>query len=506
MRECRNVYFYKRDLERALDTLTVERFAFIHGDPTFSNLMLRGGVTPVFIDPRGYFGYTELHGDPNYDWAKLYYSVVGNYDQFNRKNFRLAVNPDAVELAIGSNGWESLEEDLFAQERGRSPHRQAPARRDLAVAHDLRLAGPRLHLWGFLQRDLSPGGGIVSHDFDDTLRILAGALRTLDQREFTALERDAVATLERGNKLVFSGLGKNVPICEKLVGTLNSVGLAAAFVHTNSAVHGDLGVVRDGDLVVILTKSGETAESVHLSRLLRKRGLTQWLLTFSRDSILYREIPNRVALELEHEGDGWNILPNNSTVLNLIVLQGLAMALIEHFGVPIDVLHANHPGGAIGAKLQAADMDAELDGAELGETSPVDCSARCRSGRRDDRARPLPARTYVVPRSRRHAGQAQRSPLRRTRQSASRGRRLPRADPGRRPGGDRDEPGGEPSHGNRGVPVRGGNPVRRDHLWSPLWRADHRQRRQAVRARHRGGRRRQARSGPVMTVTVDESL
>ena len=206
----------------------------------------------------------------------------------------------------------------------------------------------------------------MSHDFAETLRIVTSAVRSLDPREFDALEQDAVATLNRGNKLVFSGLGKNVPICEKVVGTLNSVGLASAFMHTNSAVHGDLGVVRDGDLVVIMTKSGETAESVHLSRLLKKRDCTQWLLTFSRDSILHREIPKRVVLDLEHEGDGWNVLPNNSTLLNLIVLQGLAMALIEHFGVPIDVLHANHPGGAIGAKLDAAELDAELDAAELG--------------------------------------------------------------------------------------------------------------------------------------------
>jgi GTP:adenosylcobinamide-phosphate guanylyltransferase len=112
-RECRNVYLYKRDLERALDALSVERFAFIHGDPTFSNLMLRGGTDPVFIDPRGYFGHTELLGDPNYDWAKLYYSLVGNYDQFNLKNFRLGVGPQSVELTVDSNGWESLEEDLF---------------------------------------------------------------------------------------------------------------------------------------------------------------------------------------------------------------------------------------------------------------------------------------------------------------------------------------------------------------------------------------------------------
>jgi D-arabinose 5-phosphate isomerase GutQ len=214
----------------------------------------------------------------------------------------------------------------------------------------------------------------VRHDFNETLRILTGAVRSLDSREFAALEEDAIATLARGNKLVFSGLGKNVPICEKIVGTLNSVGLAAAFVHTNSAVHGDLGVVRNGDLVVIMTKSGETGESVHLSRLLNKRDCTQWLLTFNRDSILHREIPRSVVIDLEHEGDGWNILPNNSTVLNLIVLQGLAMTLIEHFGVPIDVLHANHPGGAIGAQLDAAELNVELDSLGLA-ASKLDAAA-----------------------------------------------------------------------------------------------------------------------------------
>ena len=70
-------------------------------------------MNPVFIDPRGYFGHTELYGDPNYDWAKLYYSVVGNYDRFNLKKFRLSVNEHNVELDIQSNGWEHLEDYFF---------------------------------------------------------------------------------------------------------------------------------------------------------------------------------------------------------------------------------------------------------------------------------------------------------------------------------------------------------------------------------------------------------
>jgi len=112
-RECRNVYYYKRDLERRLDGLRCEKFAFIHGDCTFSNMMLKGDTAPVFIDPRGYFGHTQAYGDPNYDWAKLYYSIVGNYDRFNLKDFRLTINADNVDLKIASGGWERLEQEFF---------------------------------------------------------------------------------------------------------------------------------------------------------------------------------------------------------------------------------------------------------------------------------------------------------------------------------------------------------------------------------------------------------
>jgi GTP:adenosylcobinamide-phosphate guanylyltransferase/thiamine kinase-like enzyme len=112
-RKCRNVFFHKRELEKRLEGLPYESFAFIHGDCTFSNMMLRNDSEPVLIDPRGYFGFTELFGDPLYDWAKLYYSLAGNYDRFNLKDFQLSIASDSVRLAINSNCWEDLERDFF---------------------------------------------------------------------------------------------------------------------------------------------------------------------------------------------------------------------------------------------------------------------------------------------------------------------------------------------------------------------------------------------------------
>lgn len=112
-KNCRNVYYHKRELEKKLEKLQCDKFCFIHGDCTFSNLMLREDGNPVLIDPRGYFGCTELYGDVRYDWAKLYYSIVGNYDRFNLKDFSLEINENGVQLKIASNHWEDMEQDFF---------------------------------------------------------------------------------------------------------------------------------------------------------------------------------------------------------------------------------------------------------------------------------------------------------------------------------------------------------------------------------------------------------
>ena len=112
-RRCRNIFYHQRELEQALEAIACDHFAFIHGDCTFSNIMLRDDIDPILIDPRGYFGFTELYGDPNYDWAKLYYSLAGNYDRFNLRDFRLLIDDDQVELKIASNQWETLEQDFF---------------------------------------------------------------------------------------------------------------------------------------------------------------------------------------------------------------------------------------------------------------------------------------------------------------------------------------------------------------------------------------------------------
>ena len=187
--------------------------------------------------------------------------------------------------------------------------------------------------------------------FEKQLEEIDHSIHTLNEKEFRRWVDEAVETLQSGHKIIVSGLGKNVPICDKFVGSMISMGLDAYFLHTNSAVHGDMGLVKEGDMVIILTKSGETSESIYLAELLKERNVNMWLLTFNQESTLTREIPNSIILDLKHEGDLWNIMPNNSTTLNLIVLQGLAMMIAKKMDLPLEQFKRNHPGGAIGVKL-----------------------------------------------------------------------------------------------------------------------------------------------------------
>lgn len=188
--------------------------------------------------------------------------------------------------------------------------------------------------------------------FEKQLAEIEHSVRSLDEVLFNRWVDEAVETIRNGHKIVVSGLGKNVPICEKFVGSMLSLGLDAFFLNTNSAVHGDMGVVKDGDMLILLTKSGETAESLYLEKLLEERDINMWLLTFSKDSTLKRRIPNSIVLDLIHEGDLWNIMPNNSTTINLIVLQGLAMMIANRMKLDIAQFKRNHPGGHIGEVLK----------------------------------------------------------------------------------------------------------------------------------------------------------
>lgn len=368
-KQCRNIFYNWEIVENTIEKYFPKEFVLLHGDCTFSNMMLKDDLYPVLFDPRGYFGNTELYGDEAYDWAKLYYSLFGNYDQFNLKNFSLDITDEEVYLKIKSNNWEDVEDEFFRLIQGKVTKKQLKIY--LAIIwlslttyawedYDSICGAYYQGLFYLEEALLMSDEGTGDIYFGETIKIITDSLQSLDMNSFEDFIQSAKEVLEKGHKIIVSGLGKNVPVCEKFAGTMTSLGFDACFMHTNTAVHGDLGMVKKGDMVIILSKSGNTAESVYLAEQIKQREVTLKSITFSENNRVANIIghKNNLAINMEHEGDMWNMVPNNSTTLNLIVLQGLAMALARR--MELDLIRdfaPNHPGGAIGRELSHVKKD-----------------------------------------------------------------------------------------------------------------------------------------------------
>ena len=85
--------------------------------------MIDDDLNVTLLDPRGYFGFTELFGDPYYDWAKLYYSIYGDYDQFNNKHFSLSILDNEVKLDIKTNGWREVSDYYLSKLENCNPEK-----------------------------------------------------------------------------------------------------------------------------------------------------------------------------------------------------------------------------------------------------------------------------------------------------------------------------------------------------------------------------------------------
>ena len=192
--------------------------------------------------------------------------------------------------------------------------------------------------------------------YDEVIDVIKDSLDSIDEEVYEQIISESVDVLKSGNKIIASGLGKNVPICEKFVGTLNSLGIDARFLHTNTAVHGDLGMVGKNDIVYLLSKGGNTHETVALAEHLKARGTDTWLMTFSDKCKSAEIVDKRLVMHLINEGDEWDIVPNNSTTVYLIVLQGIALEIGKRLGITLDDFRINHPGGGIGARLSGKDL------------------------------------------------------------------------------------------------------------------------------------------------------
>ncbi|RKX30181.1 MAG: KpsF/GutQ family sugar-phosphate isomerase [Verrucomicrobia bacterium] len=176
--------------------------------------------------------------------------------------------------------------------------------------------------------------------------------------EFSRAVNLMLEALSRGGKIIITGIGKNLPVGQKIAATLTSTGAPAVFLHPLEAMHGDLGIVADGDVVLALSYTGETEELATLLPILKRSGAHIIAVTGNPGSTLASHSDLVLNVRVDREACPFNMAPTASTTATLALCDALAMVLLEARGFRKEDYALLHPGGAIGRTLllRAADI------------------------------------------------------------------------------------------------------------------------------------------------------
>lgn len=183
------------------------------------------------------------------------------------------------------------------------------------------------------------------------LRIEAEAISRLIERVDSSFDRAVEMIMNCTGRVVVTGMGKSGHIGSKIAATLASTGTPALFLHPAEGIHGDLGMVTKGDIVIALSNSGETEELSRMLPSLKRIGIRIIALTGNRESTLARNSDVVIDVGVKEEACPLGLAPTASTTATLAMGDALAVALLDRKGFREEDFACYHPGGALGKRL-----------------------------------------------------------------------------------------------------------------------------------------------------------
>ena len=184
-----------------------------------------------------------------------------------------------------------------------------------------------------------------------TIQLEAAALQELQNKVNEDFERAVKTIAACTGRLVISGIGKSAIIAQKIVATLNSTGTPSIFLHAADAIHGDLGMIQQNDVVMIISKSGESPEIKVLIPLIKNFGNKLIAMVGNLSSLLARQSDIILDTTVSQEACPNNLAPTSSTTAQLVMGDALAVVLMELKGFGSEDFAKFHPGGMLGKKL-----------------------------------------------------------------------------------------------------------------------------------------------------------
>ena len=198
------------------------------------------------------------------------------------------------------------------------------------------------------------------------LRTEADAILALVDRLDGDFERAIQLLFECGGRVIVTGMGKSGIICRKIAATLSSTGTPAFFLHPAEAIHGDLGAIREEDVVVAVSHSGETEELIRLLESIRRLGARLIAITGNGTSTLAKAADITLNCGVTEEACPMNLVPTASTTAALALGDALALTLFVRKGFREEDFASLHPGGKLGRRLMRVEHVMQA-----GEAAPV---------------------------------------------------------------------------------------------------------------------------------------
>ena len=184
-----------------------------------------------------------------------------------------------------------------------------------------------------------------------TIQMEAEAISRLKDFIDADFEKALEAIAESKGRLVVSGVGKSAIIAQKIVATFNSTGTAAVFMHAADAIHGDLGMMQHDDIIIVISKSGDSPEVKILVPLIKNFGNILIGMVGNTDSFLAKQCEIILNTTVDQEACPNNLAPTTSTTAQMVMGDALAVCLMEMKGFGMADFARFHPGGALGKRL-----------------------------------------------------------------------------------------------------------------------------------------------------------
>ncbi len=185
----------------------------------------------------------------------------------------------------------------------------------------------------------------------ETLLKEAEAIKNIVQYINDDFEQVVLEILDMKGRLVVTGVGKSAIIAQKIVATLNSTGTPSIFMHAADAIHGDLGMIRSEDMVLCISKSGNTEEVKVLLPLLKRTGAKTIGLVSNEDCYVAKHVDFVLKALIDAEADPNNLAPTTSTTVHMAMGDALAVSLLYARGFTAKDFAKYHPGGSLGKQL-----------------------------------------------------------------------------------------------------------------------------------------------------------